>query len=106
MKKKLLFVIFLALALKAKAGNTNYVYSQLTISNMFYTNRIAMIAATSNNTYVASNYNYSLTLALSNLNWFVTNGAITTNIAVIVPNSKTNQLQFTNGFMRGNIQIP
>lgn len=76
-------------ALSAKAAGTNNTYSQTTIAYMLSTNSVAY----SNSTYTAG-FNAS-----SNMLWTYTNGAISTNFAVIIPNSQTNWLCITNGLL-------
>lgn len=112
MKLKILGAILFALTLNSYAapGYTNSVYSQLTISNMFYTNRIALQLATSNVNYMTTN-NYfvlsNLTVSyVSNALYSVTNGNISTNIAVIVPGSLTNRINVTNGAVRSITVLP
>lgn len=104
MKYKILSVILLALAMKAKAapGITNNTYSQLTISNMLYTNRIALQTADSNINYLTTN-NF---VVLSNMFFTYTNGTISSNILVISPGPLTNSVNITNGTLRGVVPIP
>lgn len=108
MKLKLLIVALAALVSNAEAapGNTNAVFSQLTVSNMFYTNRIALQVATSNVNYLTTN-NFTV---LSNLTWQLnfnqTNGVISSNVAVIIPGTLTNRFDFTNGTLRRVSQLP
>jgi len=111
MKYKILSVILLALVMKAKAapGITNNTYSQLTISNMFYTNRIALQTADSNISYQATNNYVALSnsyFALSNMFFTYTNGTISSNILVISPGPRTNSVNITNGTLRGVVPVP
>jgi hypothetical protein len=100
-KWKIVSVVLLALALKAKAapGSTNNAYSKTNIDYMLSTNRtyvsnVTWVAAT---VYSSSN----TTFAVSNLQWMVfTNGA-TTNFPVLAPGSNVVWMRFTNGISKG-----
>lgn len=111
MKHKILTAILLAFAtyVSAAPGSTNSVYSQTTISNMFYTNRIALELATSNVNYLTTNNFITLSnnsVAVSNMFFAYTNGTISSNILVIVPGSLTNSINITNGTLRSVTPVP
>jgi hypothetical protein len=93
--KKLLALALFSLLCLSSYGQTGRVYSVNTVSNMFYTNSVMwtniLNGASSNQTYLSSN-----------MFWRFTNQfTLTTNFAVIVPNSQTNWLKITNSILTG-----
>ena len=100
-KWKIVMVLVLALAMKAKAApgftNTVVTLSQLTTilsTNTLYVSNLTWSAATtcsSSNTF----------WAVSNLQYLTFSNKVTTNFAVIVPNSQTNWMRITNGIVTG-----
>lgn len=96
MKKLFILCLLLMLSVNGFAAGTNFLWSANTTSNAIYTN----IVGVSNLTFTIQTSNTAY--MVSNAVWSITNGVVAaTNVAVIVPDSKTNWLRFTNGTLRG-----